>query len=250
MTAPEWHKITRICAGCGQPFEATKELHRRKCNDCVHKERQLEHDDELAKIETDKQAAFKLMCRRASIPSKWVNVTFDNTIHVANKKAMAIAREYAETFTRDSGVIVFFSNGYGTGKTHLAACIANHVLNNLRRQVIFKKARDLMLNLRATYRDDGTESEAQIFREVLGAELLVLDDVGIDTPSQWLEQTYWTVFDRRMEWNLPMVITTNYPLEAGGDAVSLGDRIGYRALSRMREMTQGRFIHIAEKDLR
>lgn len=250
MEAKEFHKETRICKKCGIPFEAIKEFPRRECNDCIKKERQAEEKDKRDKKKAEQEHLYQQMISRANIPPKWSKVTFSNSKPNINTKALAIAKEYAETFSKKSGAIAFYSSGVGTGKTHLAACIANHVLHNLRQQVIYKKARYLMLDLRATFSEAGPQNEKSVLNQILNVPLLILDDVGLDNPSQWLEGTYWTVFDHRLEWQLPMVITTNYPMESEHGEMSLGDRIGIRALSRLREMTQGRFIHTAEKDLR
>ncbi len=81
--------------------------------------------------------------------------------------------------------------------------------------------------------------------------MLVLDDVGIDVPSQWLENTYWTVFDRRMEWGLPVILTTNYRLEEpNAHRPSLGERIGHGAVSRLLQMCDHREIDMSGPDMR
>ncbi len=250
LTAPNWHRTTRKCKKCGQEFECYAELFRAYCQPCSVSIRKGEEKDELERLLRQSDEAFRRLVIAAMITPQWTDTRFSNSNKSINRKAFAVAEEYATTFNSGSGAIIFYSKGYGSGKTHLAACIANHVLHDLRRSVLFKKARDLMLEIRGTYSDQGGLSEAEVLHRVLGVSLLVLDDVGIDTPGQWLEQTYWTVFDRRLEMQLPMVITTNYPLEPLTGEVGLGERIGYGALSRLRSLCAGRVIHTAEKDLR
>ena len=186
----------------------------------------------------------------AQIPPKWREVTFDNSKAELNPKAFKAAKRYAEKFSTQSPSLVFYSLGNGTGKTHLAACIANYVLHEKRLPILFKKARDLMLDIRRTFSDRGDMTEADILDRVLSVRLLVLDDVGVDPTSQWLQATYWTVFDRRLEWQLPVVITTNKPIEAGEGQVSLADRIGEGAVSRLIELCQGNVIDMTGPDLR
>ena len=187
---------------------------------------------------------------RARIPKLWREVTFENSDPNLNKAAFRVAKRYADNFSAESGTLVLYSQGYGCGKTHLAACVANHVLHQLRRPVLFKKARDLLLEIRSTFSERGTDTEAHILDQVLSVELLILDDVGVDNPSLWIESTYWTVFDRRVEWQLPTIVTANYPLEGESDEVSLGDRIGYGALSRLIQLCQGNFVDMSGPDLR
>lgn len=196
------------------------------------------------------EARYRELVARAGIPKLWREVTFENSDPNIRKAAFKVARRYAENFNSESGTLVFYSKGYGCGKTHLAACIANHVLHQIERPVLFKKARDLLLDIRRTFSDRGTETEADILQQVLSVELLILDDVGVDNPSPWIESTYWTIFDRRLEGQLPTVVTTNYLLEAEPGEVSLGDRIGYGALSRLSQMCQGNLIDMTGQDLR
>ncbi|GAI77598.1 unnamed protein product, partial [marine sediment metagenome] len=59
--------------------------------------------------------------------------------------AQKLAREYAGGFNKKSPSLVFYSPGNGTGKTTLAAAIANYVLHELWVPVMFAKARDIYL---------------------------------------------------------------------------------------------------------
>lgn len=245
-------KVKKICQGCGDEFEAYDlgRFSRRYCDKCsgdkIAEEEEKQRQTEAATAE----ARYRELVAQARIPKLWREVTFENSDPNLKKAAFKVARRYAENFSAESGTLVFYSEGYGTGKTHLAACVANHVLHHLRRPVLFKKARDLLLEIRRTFSETGTETEAGILDQVLSVGLLVLDDVGIDNPSPWLESTYWTVFDRRLEWKLPTIVTVNYPLDAEVGEVSLGERIGYGALSRLIQLCQGNFVDMSGPDLR
>ncbi|MBA7681269.1 hypothetical protein ES703_89607 [subsurface metagenome] len=107
-----------------------------------------------------------------------------------------------------------------------------------------------MLDIRRTFSDRGELTEADILNRVLSVQLLALDDVGVDPTTQWLRVTYWTVFDRRLEWQLPVLVTTNKSLEAPQGEVSLADRIGQGAVSRLIELCQGNVIDMTGADLR
>jgi len=196
------------------------------------------------------EVRYRELVAQARISKLWREVTFESSDPNLTKAAFRVARRYADNFSTESGALVLYSQGYGCGKTHLAICIANQVLHQLRRPVLFKKARDLLLEIRRTFSERGTETEAAILDQVLSVELLVLDDVGTDSPSPWIESTYWTVFDRRLEWQLPTIVTVNYPLEGEVGEVSLGDRIGYGALSRLIQLCQGNFVDMSGPDLR
>jgi DNA replication protein DnaC len=246
----DFQKITRNCIECGEPFESFRLLHRSLCYQCGEKYRKLEEEAAAAELKAAQEEKYHRLVMAANMPPEWKDTTFETADPEINPSATRIARQYAERFSRASGSLVFFSKGYGTGKTYLAACIANHVLHKKRLSVTYKKARDLMLEIRRTFNGKaGGESEADILNANLSADLLVLDEVGMDTPTEWLETTYWTVFDRRLEWHLPVVITTNKPLESK-DGSSLGERIGYGNVSRLLKMCGGRVIDMTGPDLR
>ena len=245
-------KVKRICLDCGEEFEATNlgPATPVYCRKCAEERERLQEQTERIAREHAELIRYRDMVALARIPPKWKETTFESSNPNLNPLAFKIAKRYAEKFSAQPSSLVFYSPGNGTGKTHLAACIANHVLHQLRYPVLFKKARDLMLDIRRTFSDRGDATEADILDRVLSVRLLVLDDVGVDPPSRWIHGTYWTVFDRRLEWQLPVVITTNKPFEASLGEEFLADRIGEGAVSRLVELCQGNIIDMTGPDLR
>lgn len=245
-------KTKRICPDCTQEFETTNlgPATARYCCKCGEEREKREEGRHRLAIQQLEETRHREMVALARIPPKWKGVTFENSNPDLNPGAFKIAKGYAEEFNTKSPSLFFYSPGNGTGKTHLVACIANHILHEKRLPVLFKKARDLMLDIRRTFSDRGELTEADVLDRVLSTQLLVLDDVGVDPTSQWLQATYWTVFDRRLEWQLPVVVTTNKPLEAPQGEVSLADRIGQGAVSRLVELCQGNVIDMSGPDLR
>ncbi|MBA7469603.1 hypothetical protein ES703_112714 [subsurface metagenome] len=245
------NKIEVRCQDCGEKFETTDlgVATKRICDKCGAKreERQRQREEESKRLQEEER--YRSLIRLAAIPPKWKEVTFATLDLDIQPAAQKIAREYAEKFSKDSPSLVFFSREYGTGKTTLAACIANHILHERRLSVMFKKARDLMLEIRRTFSDRwGGEGEAEILDKVSYVDLLVLDDVGHDPPSDWISTTYWTVLDRRLDWGLPVVVTTNRPFE--GNEELLCDRIGVGAASRLLGLCQHNIIEMSGEDLR
>jgi DNA replication protein DnaC len=211
-------------------------------------------EEEAERERQEHEAATKRQRDRisqAKIPELWRDTTFETSDPSINRVAFNRCRRYAETFDpKKSPSLYLFSLKYGAGKTHLAACIANYVLLEKKYSVRYQKARDLLLDIRRTYSDRGDVDEAGLLDNVLSFNLLILDDVGIDQPSQWLVSTYWTVLDRRMEMGLPVVVTANYNLFETERGMTIGDRIGFGAESRLRKMCGENVIEFKGKDLR
>ena len=103
--------------------------------------------------------------------------------------------------------------GYGCGKTHLAAAIANYRLA-LGHAALFISTPDLLDHLRAAFGPDSATSYDQRFEQVRNAPLLILDDLGTQSNSEWAQEKLYQIFNYRYNARLPTIITTNEELEA------------------------------------
>jgi DNA replication protein DnaC len=124
------------------------------------------------------------------------------------EKAFNAAHRFAEN---PKGWIVFIGV-YGCGKTHLAAAIANFRSNSAS-PPLFISIPDLMDHLRATFNPNSTVSLDRRFEEVRTAPLLILDDLGKETPSPWVREKLYQLFNYRYISELPTVITSSLKLE-------------------------------------
>lgn len=124
------------------------------------------------------------------------------------QKALKAAHSFAE---KPRGWLIFMG-GYGSGKTHLAAAIANHRAG-LGDPPLFVQMSDLLDHLRATFGDNSKTSFDRRFHEVRTAPLLVLDDLGTQSMTPWVREKIYQLFNYRYNAQLPTVITTSDSLE-------------------------------------
>jgi len=61
--------------------------------------------------------------------------------------------------------------------------------------------------------DDKTRSEHDVLDKYKQAEILVLDDFGVDKPTEWVYQTFYLIINFRYENMKTTIITSNYPLK-------------------------------------
>jgi len=122
--------------------------------------------------------------------------------------AYKIAQQYAQ---KPEGWLVL-KGGYGCGKTHLAASIANAQLE-VNRSVLFVNAPDLLDHLRATFRPGSEISYDDLFEKVRTTPLLIIDDFGAHSPSAWAQEKLYQIFNYRYNAQLPTVVTTNEEIE-------------------------------------
>lgn len=239
-------QLKRVCPDCGEEFIALNlgNSTRRYCDKCSVGRIADEEEQNSIKVAMAEEAIYQRRIVFARIPPLWQGSNFGNSDSTLYPKTFKRIEAYAERFTAGAPSLVLYSLERGRGKTHMAACIANYALHQLRCQVLFMKARDLMIDIRRTFSDQG-DTEAGILDRVSSTKLLVLDDVGVDPPTEWIKSTYWTVFDRRLEWQLPIVVTTNRQID--GD---LAEYIGEGAVSRLVGLSRGNVIDMSGDDLR
>jgi DNA replication protein DnaC len=113
----------------------------------------------------------------------------------------------------------------GTGKTHLAAAIANERVAAAQR-AYFVTAPDLLDHLRAAYAPDSRVSYDKVFDAVRTSALLVLDDLGSQSSTPWASEKLFQLLNYRYNARLPTVITTNLTLH------DLEPRVRSRMLDR------------------
>ncbi|MFH1085528.1 MAG: ATP-binding protein [Chloroflexota bacterium] len=121
------------------------------------------------------------------------------------RQVLAVVRQYAED---PSGWLVV-RGGYGVGKTHLAAAVANHVTAR-GMQALFVVVADLLDDLRATYQRDSVVSYDRRLNEIRRAWLLVLDDLGVENATPWAQEKLFQILNHRYAGCLSTVITCSF----------------------------------------
>ena len=122
-------------------------------------------------------------------------------------EACRAAAEYAES---PAGWLVL-AGPNGSGKTHLAAAIANHCIE-AGRVVFFMHVPDLLDHLRATYAPASELTYSELYAQVVDAPLLILDGLGAHSSTPWAEEKLQQVVNHRFNAELPTVVTTASPL--------------------------------------
>ncbi len=123
------------------------------------------------------------------------------------ERALAHARQFSQTL---AGWLLI-QGGYGCGKTHLAAAIANFVVS-MGVPTLFLTVPDLLDTLRFAYDNENTTFEER-FEDIRSSSLLVLDDFGTQNATEWAKEKLFQIINFRYINKLPLVITTNLPLK-------------------------------------
>ena len=111
-------------------------------------------------------------------------------------------------FAREPRGWLVLVGGYGCGKTHLAAAIANFRIS-LGHPAIFVVVPDLLDHLRATYAPNSTVTYDERLEAIREAPLLILDDLGAHNSTPWAQEKLFQILNHRYNGQLPTVITSN-----------------------------------------
>lgn len=170
----------------------------------------------------------------AKIPKRFLGKTFDTYIAETPKQqaALTTCRQYAEDFGdhRQSGTGLTLAGGPGTGKSHLASAIIHHVIPG--KSALYATVSDAVRAVRDTWRRDSPISTGQLVEKLRALDLLVLDEIGVQSGTDNEHTILYDILDGRYRDCAPTILLTN--LGATAMQQALGDRL----FDRLRETSR------------
>lgn len=132
----------------------------------------------------------------------------------------------------------------GSGKTHLACSVANELIKK-GTEVLFVVVPDYLEEIKHSW-DQGNEySEKEILDSAREVSVLVMDDLGAHSYSDWTKNKIYTILNHRINSSLPTVITSNLEYH------EIEDYLDYRISSRITELCIPVILHVGkDKDIR
>lgn len=134
------------------------------------------------------------------------------TLKPSERQSLDVALSIAARYAENPDGWLLLEGTYGCGKTHLAAAIGNERLQR-GEVVLFITVPDLLDHLRSTYAPSAEATYDETFERIRNASLLILDDLGSESPSQWAREKLFQLLNHRYSRRLPTIITTNVDLE-------------------------------------
>ncbi len=158
----------------------------------------------------------------------------DEDLNPAAQRSLRDALSAAREYSQDPRGWLVFSGDYASGKTHLAAAIANELAQK-GEPPLFVMVPDLLDHLRATFSPSSSTTFDRRFEEIRTTRLLILDDLGTQSMTPWVREKLYQLFGYRSNAELPTVITI-----AADSLVSLDPRLA----SRLRDEHLCRIVSI------
>ena len=176
----------------------------------------------------------------SNLGARFLNRTFGNFEVKRDPNAYQQCKAYAERemlfSDKRNGLLIL--GGVGSGKTHLAAAIAN-TFTDRNIPVLFGTYSDHLEHIREEFDVGGQRKYLSMLKNT---PVIVLDDVGKEKKTDWSKQIMFDVVNYRYEHLLPVIITTNF------DADGLATHVGGAVWSRLYEMCGG--VQTSGKDYR
>ena len=170
---------------------------------CIRKERDSERQARL---------------QRYSNLGSLTRLTFDNLLpqgrsgDAKSQEQFKRTYEAAKAFAAEPKGWLTLGGSSGSGKTHLAAAIANERISHSY-PAFYITAADLLDHLRSAFSPSSEMPYDEFFDQVRNAPLLVLDDLGAQTGTPWAKEKLDQLLTHRFNSELPTVIVTIIPVE-------------------------------------
>ncbi len=195
-----------------------------------------EADIQKAELETMKNAQREREVRElfaiSDLGKRFEEANFENfDSRPGAENAEKISRYYANNFEEFGLESILLWGIPGNGKSHLAAAIHNQ-LHREGKVVVFVSMPDLLKKIKNTFGKGNTESEEKILKALNICDLLIIDDIGAEKTSEWVQEIIFLIIDNRYRRNKPVMATSNLePKELAG-------QIGKRSYDRIVEISQ------------
>lgn len=178
--------------------------------------------------------------RFANIPEAFRNMqlnTFTYDVYKSKESrerivlACKIIKNYLENFEdyRIRGMgLYLFSETKGSGKTRMAASIANELIKR-ELTVKFAASTVILREIKATWYKNSKYTEGSLLDALSSTEILIIDDFGVEEHKDWIGEKFYQIVNDRYINRKTTIFTSNYSL----DVIKYDDRI----VNRIKEMT-------------
>jgi DNA replication protein DnaC len=199
------------------------------CPQCEEEREQARKQEEREREERLKLYRVEEAIKKAGIPPRFIDATFDNYKAVSDKQKMVLTRcrEYAASLSTGNGSL-FLCGSVGTGKTHLAcAVLIDYIKHEHQGQYI--SVMKMIREIRSTYSKEAKEDEQDAIDRFTKKDLLVLDEVGVQLGTDSEKLLLFEVINGRYERMKPTVLISNLNVK------DVTEYLGERTIDRLRE---------------
>lgn len=166
----------------------------------------------VARCECYKRARSPRLLEFARIPPRYKDATLESYKPGDNpwlNSALHNAQRFVEMYPTAMPTGILFMGTPGLGKTHLAIGVIKALIER-GWPCLFCDFPDLLREIQNSYNPLTHGSEKLILEPILNAEVLVLDDLGCQKWSEWVQDILGHVINDRYSHGHVTIFTTNY----------------------------------------
>ncbi len=202
----------------------------------------------VTRCECQKRGRLERLLAGARIPARYTHCDLENfdlsprLTNQSHEKAKLAAERFVREYPTAMPFGLLFMGPPGVGKTHLAVGIIKGLMKEKGTPCLFRTFPELLKEIQSSYSPISQSSEFSLLSPVLDTEVLVLDELGAQTPSSWVKDTVSYIINNRYSESKVTIFTTNYldQAETGNPqkptSYTLTERIGEQMRSRLFEM--------------
>jgi DNA replication protein DnaC len=160
-------------------------------------------------------------------PNDWGEATLDNIVDTSgNADAVHLIKSFAHG---NAPPIVMLIGPPGTGKTHMLEAVGRYFLyKSLPVRYV------LVSSMLDSLRPSGSSDPRSEIGEFLLPRLLILDDLGVEKASEWVEEKLMAIIDDRYRNNRLLLVASN------STEVELIHKLGARITDRLYDENSGK----------
>lgn len=194
------------------------------CPTCLE---ESEKANEIQDMERRRSEAVSALIKNCGVSDRYIDCTLE-TYMPANERAEKVheaLKRYVNDFKRHRaiGTSIFMVGSVGTGKTHLGASMVLEVINKHVMKAHFTTITKMLRRVRSTYQRDGNENEEMVIEYYTNRDLLVIDEIGVQSGSYHEHNTIFEIINERYADMKPTIILSNLGLNE--IRTVLGERI-------------------------
>ena len=222
------------CATCKEHVEVllpqnvqthlNMKTHPRQCA-CIRERNAREEQERKEREHKQTVESNTSVCFEERTMREW-NFENDNGRNPDMKFAEHYVEHWKELKKEGHGLLLW--GGVGSGKSYMAACIANALLEQEERVLMTNFATIINGIFSATDKIDYVNA-------ICSYDLLIIDDLGVESHSEYRMEGLFNVIDRRVRSGKPMIITTNLTIKEMDETQDLNEA---RIYDRIRAVCQ------------